>query len=173
MQVPAFGYTTLLVSPVDGPTRFSGSLATSHRSIENEHLKVLVNANGTIDLTDKRSNRTFSGLLAFEQRADIGDGWFHGLAVNDQIDSSIGSPAEVSLTADGIGKATMRIAVSMRVPEEFDFRLMQRSERRATLRIVTDVTLRDGADHLEMETTVENIVRDHRLRALFPTDLPG
>ena len=173
VRVPAFGYTTLLVTPVEGPTRFSGSMATSHRSVENEFLKISVNASGTIDLTDKRSGRTFSGLLAFEQRADIGDGWFHGLAVNDQIFSSIGAPAEVSLIADGIGKATLRIAVSIQVPEEFDFRLMRRSERMATLRVVSDVTLRAGVDHVEVETTVHNTVKDHRLRVLFPTELPG
>ena len=42
LAIPAFGYTTLVVKPVDGPTRFLGSLAVSHRAIENEFIRAQV-----------------------------------------------------------------------------------------------------------------------------------
>ena len=41
------------------------------------------------------------------------------------------------------------------------------------LRIVSEVTLRDGCDRVEISTTVENTVSDHRVRVLFPTGLGG
>jgi alpha-mannosidase/mannosylglycerate hydrolase len=173
LKVPAFGYTTLFVEPSDPPTRYVGTMATSHRTIENEHLTVQANNNGTIDITLKKSGKTFSQLLTFEQRADIGDGWYHGVAVNDQIITSTASAADVALIADGMNKATLRIALTMNVPEAFDFKAMMRSDRLAPLKIVSDITLRRGSHSVEVTTTVQNNVLDHRLRVLMPTNLHG
>ena len=173
LAVPPFGYTTIIVEPFEGPTRYLGSMATSHRTIENEVLRLTVNPNGTLAVLDKRTNHAFDQLLTFEQRADIGDGWFHGVAVNDRIFNSSACFAEVALIADGIDKATLRIDLTMNVPPSFDFRKMEREERMAPLRIVSDVTLRRGTDRIECTTTVHNTVLDHRLRALFPTGLAG
>jgi len=173
VSIPSFGYTTLLVEPVPGPTRYLGSLSPAHDTIETETLRVQVNANGTIKLTDKRTGTTFDQLLIFEQQADIGDGWYHGIAVNDRVHTSTACSADLALIADGIGKATLRIALTMHVPEAFDFRSMTRCERLSPLSITSDVTLRQGTDRVEVTTTVENTVRDHRLRVLFPSNLPG
>lgn len=173
LKVPAFGYTTLFVEPSEPPTRYLGTMATSHRTIENEHLRASVNANGSIDLTIKKSNKTFRDLLTFENRADIGDGWYHGIAANDQIFTSAAATANVALIADGIHKATLRIAVTMNVPDSFDFKSMTRSERSTPLKIVSDITLRQGSDSVEVTTTVHNNVLDHRLRVLFPTEMKG
>jgi alpha-mannosidase/mannosylglycerate hydrolase len=173
LAVPPFGYVTLVVEPSEGPTRYAGSMATSHRTIENEFLQVAVNPNGTLALLDKRAGHAFDQLLTFEQRADIGDGWFHGVAVNDAIFNSSACCADVALIADGIDKATLRIDLTMNVPESFDFRAMARDARKAPLQIVSEVTLRRGIDRVEVKTTVHNTVLDHRLRVLFPTGLAG
>ncbi len=173
LRVPAFGYTMLTVEPVEGPTRYLGTLAPAHNVIENEALRVEAASNGSLTLTDKRTGQVFDWLLTFEDRADIGDGWYHGLAVNDQVFNSAAAHADVALVADGIGKATLRIAVTMHVPAAFNFRSMTRSEETTPLKIVSEVTLRAGADRLEVTTTVENTVQDHRLRVLLPTHLSG
>ncbi len=173
LSVPAFGYTTVLVKAVEGPTRHLGSMAVSHREIENEYFKVKAENNGTVSILDKRSARTYADFLTFEDRADIGDGWYHGVAVNDQVYVSSASGADVGITSDGIGKATLRISVTMNVPGEFDFKEMKRSSRMKPLSIVSDITLRRGADRIEIATRVENTVKDHRVRVLFPTELSG
>jgi len=173
LKVPSFGYTTLIVEPAGEPTRYSGSMRVSHREIENEILSVRAESNGTITLTDKRTGRKYEQLMTFEDRADIGDGWFHGLAVNDQVQFSTAARAEVAVVADGFAKATLQISVSMDLPKEFDFNSMRRSEQTAALKIVSDITLRQGSDRVEVKTTVENNLLDHRLRVLFPTGLTG
>lgn len=173
LAVPALGYTTLLVEEADGPTRYSGTLAPQHDMIENESLRVQVGSNGTLTLTDKRTGKVFEKLLTFEERADIGDGWYHGVAVNDQIFTTLAGSADVALIADGIGKATLRVELTMHVPSSFDFHTMTRSRERTPLRIVSDVTLRSGVDRVEITTTIDNTVLDHRLRVLFPTNLSG
>ena len=169
LKVPAFGYTTVTCKPVAEPTRHpAGKLVTGDRSLENEHLRVTVQDNGSLELHDKRTGQTYNRLLIFEERADIGDGWYHGVAVNDQIFSSTACAADVAVVAEGAQKATLRITNRMKVPQCFEFETaMRRSEVTATLLVDTFVTLRAGADHLELRTVIDNNVRDHRIRVLF------
>lgn len=169
LRIGPFGYTTLVCKPMEGPTRHLGSMLVDDHTIENERLRVSVRPNGTLSLTDKRTKQTYDSLLTFEERADIGDGWYHGVAVNDQIFSSTAAAAEVGVVADGIAKATLKIVVTMNVPREFRFDEMTRSEQTAPLRITSYVTLRKAGEHVEVRTVVENTIRDHRLRVLLPT----
>lgn len=183
LAVPALGYTTLTVregemAPKDEiiaaamlPTRHPATpgLATSERSMANEHLSVTIEANGTLTLTDKRSGQTYDRLLTFENIADIGDGWYHGQAVNDQAFISSAAAADVALVHNGPLSARFRVRTVMRVPAEFAFDRMVRSPQMTDLVIDSLVTLRAGADRVEVKTTVQNNVRDHRLRVLLPS----
>ncbi len=169
VQVPAYGYTRIMCRPVKEPTRYLGSMRVNDHTIANEHLEVAVNANGTLKVTDKRSGQTFDRLLTLEDCADIGDGWYHGMAAQEQAFSSIASPADVALVADGIAKATLMVRVTMQVPERFLFDAFRRSERLAPLVVTHHVTLRRGGTAVEVRTVVENTIRDHRLRVLVPT----
>ncbi len=169
LRIGPYGYTTLLCRPVPGPTRYLGSMLVDDHTIENENLCVSVRPNGTLRLTDKRTKHVYENLLTFEERADIGDGWFHGVAVNDQVFTSAAAAADVALVTDGILRATLKVVVTMNVPAHFRFDDMTRSEQTRPLRITSYVTLRKGADRIEVRTVVENTVRDHRLRVLLPT----
>ena len=169
VKMPAYGYTTVICRPIKEPTRHLGSMAVDDHTIENDRLRVTVNRNGTLGLTDKKTDHTYTNLLTLEDRADIGDGWFHGTTVNEQIYSSIASSADVALTADGIAKATLTIRIPFRVPTSFQFDRMTRSDVTQPLCVTHHVTLRQGSDVVEVHTIVENTIRDHRLRVLFPT----
>jgi len=172
LRIPALGYTTLLVKPEAAVTRHpAGRLLVNARTLENQHLRVTVQCDGSLTLLDKRTGQTYSRLNVFEERADIGDGWYHGVAVNDEIFTSTAAAADVAVVAAGAQAATLRVTTRLEVPERFEFdpTKMQRSRRRVPLVLDSDVTLRAGADHVEIRTTVDNQVRDHRVRALFDT----
>ncbi len=171
LRIPPYGYTTLIVRPVAKgvPTRYVGSMRVDDHTMENEFLRVRVQSNGTLALTDKRNNQTYENLLTFEDGADIGDGWFFGRPANDQVYSSIAAAAETAFVADGIAKCTLKITVNMNLPRAYDFSRHTRAEETSPLRITSYVTLRRGADRVEIETVVENTIRDHRLRVLMPT----
>jgi alpha-mannosidase len=169
LRVPAYGYTTVICRPVKEPTRYLGTLAVDDHTIENDFLKVAVNGNGTLTLTDKRSSQVYDRLLTLEDCADIGDGWYHGVAVNERVFTSIASSADVALTADGLHKATLTIRVTMNLPERFEFGPMVRSQSTKPMTVTHHVTLRKGSDAVEVRTEVDNVIRDHRLRVLFPT----
>jgi alpha-mannosidase/mannosylglycerate hydrolase len=112
----------------------------------------------------------YDRLLTVEDCADIGDGWYHGTAVNEQVFSSVASSAEVALVADGLHNATLTVRLAMNLPERFEFgSKMARSESFKPLIVTHHVTLRKGSEVVEVRTEVDNAVRDHRLRVLFPT----
>ena len=169
LHIPAFGYTTLIVKPVAEPTRHpNAKIVKGDRQLENEHLIVTVNDNGSLTLYDKRSHQTYDRLMIFEDRADIGDGWYHGVAVNDQIISSTAAHAEVAVITDGGQKGVLRITNRLQVPRDFVFETtMRRSSETAELAIQTDVTLRAHADHVELKTVIDNQIKQHRIRVLF------
>ncbi len=177
LEIPALGYTTLNVRPGKPgiPTRYPAipGMVTSECSMENEHLRVMVNPNGSLTLTDKASGQSFERLQTFEDVADIGDGWYHGQAANDQTFVSTACGAEVIQVHDGPYTAVLRIRLSMPIPEAFLFDSMVRSERRVNLSIDSTIILRKGQKYLDIQATVDNPAGDHRLRALFPSGVPA
>lgn len=170
LDLPALGTRTLWVETVAGPTRHPGKgLATGQSRMENEFLSVEIHGNGTLTIQDLESGMVFSSLLTLEDCADIGDGWYHGVAVNDEVFLSEGSSASISMVHNGPNKATFRVEVSFEVPACFDFSQMVRSGQREILKVTHWITLRQGARRIEVTTEANNTIRDHRLRVLFPT----
>ncbi len=173
VQLPPLGYTTLSLRPgqLGMPTlpASGANLVTGVRSMANDYLSVTFETNGAITILDRRSGNSYRGLLTFEDCADIGDGWNHGPATNDEVFLSIASAAEVSLVSHGPLMASFRVRVCMRVPAGFDAQTGGRSTQRADLVIDSLVSLRAGAECVSVQTTVYNTIRDHRLRVLFPS----
>lgn len=173
LELPAMGYTTLTLR-TDGtgkPTRHPEvpALAISERALANEYLMVEVQSNGTLVVEDRFSGARYRDLLTFEDCADIGDGWYHGIAVNDQVFASTAAPAEVALVHNGPLTATLRIRTTMTVPASFELSTMMRSDERCEMIIDSLVTLRRGSRRIEVKTTVDNPACDHRLRVLLPS----
>jgi alpha-mannosidase/mannosylglycerate hydrolase len=137
--------------------------------MENEYLAVAIDPNGTLAVTDKRTGQTYARLLTFEDVADIGDGWYHGQPVNDERFVSSAAAADVALIHDGPLLARFRIRTTLRLPAEFRFDSRTRSEELIPLTLDTQVTLRAGSDRIEVRTGIDNTIKDHRLRVLFPT----
>ena len=173
VRLPALGYTTL-VARLGEPGRStrhpeSPGLATSERSMANEFLEATIEANGALTIRDKRNGQIYTRLLTLEDTADIGDGWFYGIATNDQTFVSTASRASVALVQDGPYLTTFRVRTVLSLPREFDFASMRRSDELSEVLIDSLVSLRPGNDYLEVEMRVENTAKDHRLRVLFPS----
>lgn len=169
LDLPATGFAALLVKPAPMLQRTVGSLRTAPYQATNEYLQVTVNANGTIDLLDKTNGTRFSQLLTFEDRSEIGDGWFHGQTMSDEIALSTGAPAQVSVIHDGPLCVTFRIQVTMNLPKRYDWHSEHRSQDREDLTVISFVTLRKGAKRIEVKTTLRNTLEDHRFRVLCPS----
>ena len=179
LDIPALGYSTLTLrsagQSVGASRQASGSAAVevTGRSLANEFLSVTIEPDGTLTLLDRQTGNTYRDLLAIEDTADMGDGWNFRPAPNDPVLLSNGSQAEISQIYGGPLLAAFLVHVRIDVPEEYDFSTQARSKRHIPLHIESRVWLRAGARQVEIETTVHNTARDHRLRVLFPTQAPA
>lgn len=177
-SVPAMGYAayTVRLGNEEQVERVAmgPSLLTSDRTMENEHLRVTVESNGSLTLLDKQTGEIYRRLLTFEDSADCGDGWNHGPIIGDEVFTSSASSSQVSVVASGAMRCTLRIRTTLRIPARLTADPERwRSDDLIDLPIDSRVTLRKDARRVEVAVTVDNRARNHRLRVLFPTDVAG
>lgn len=179
-NVPAFGYSTFKLVPAKSFGR--GRMTCGLHAMENEHLRVEIDDDGTLSVRHKASGARYDGLNRFEDGGEVGSAWMHIEPAIDRIVSSVGAPVSIALEEDGPLLARFRIDYDMTIPATFDeaggdpWRRLdaggsasRRSEETVPLRITSRVTLRQGARSVEVTTRFENRADYHRLRVLFPT----
>ncbi|GCE48161.1 alpha mannosidase-like protein [Thermosporothrix hazakensis] len=173
-DLPSYGYKTYWLYPrgCDASQKVhsvSSFLGTGHNSIENEHYQVAVDAtNGTLTVTDKRTGAVFRGLNRFIDGGDIGDLYTYCPPEHDML---IGEPLEaprIEVIESGPVRAALRISSRWALPTSCTANRRERSARTAVCTIVSDVALTAGMRRVDIHTRIENKVKDHRLRVLFP-----
>jgi len=174
VSIEAMGYTTLRIrgGKIESHERVKRdpTLVTSHRSMENDTLEVTILPQGTLRLLDKRSGEVYHDLLIYENTADTGDGWYFGQTIGDETHMTGMGQASISLVHDGPYLATFCIRQTLKLPAHFETGdSWKRSDLRREQIIDTYVTLRAGVDHVEVETVIDNVIDDHRMRVLLPT----
>ncbi len=160
-----------ILRPAEGPTRisFDDALGIAPNRLRNGFLDVTAEANGTLTLTELASGQVYRNQLMLEDIADIGDGWFHGVAVTDKSYLSTGGKVALGLTENGPLLARLQIRVEWEVPSEFIWAKGERSAELVPLVVEHRITLRKESCYLEIETTVHNTARDHCLRVHCPS----
>jgi len=158
---------------VDGPTRisFDGALGVAPNRLRNAFLDLTAEPNGTVTLTDLASGKIYQNQLMLEDIADIGDGWFHGIALTDKSYLSTGGETTFGLTENGPLLARLHIRVEWEIPREFDFAKGRRSSDLVPFVVEHLITLRRDSRYAEIETTVHNNAKDHSLRLHCPSGL--
>jgi alpha-mannosidase len=183
-EVPALGYTTFRVDRTGTFRR--GSMVTGTNSMENEHLRVAIDDDGTFTVTHKATGTEFDDLHSFEDCGEGGMAWMHIRLANDEVVSSVGCPVTVSLVEDGPFLTAFRIDYRMMIPAGLDDngsdpwqRLdgignnAKRTAKKVELLVSSTLTLRKDAKALEVTTRFDNVADNHRLRIMFPTNRKG
>ena len=187
-ELPPLGFRKYFATPVAGREEPQELIGKEPGTMENEHLKVTVHADGTLTLEDKATGTLYENLHYFEDEGDQGGPLVFIPPKGEGPYTTKGLPAQVVRVQNGPLMARYRIErewllpaalaseIKIHVPhgmQWIDHGTLQRSEEKTALKIVTEVTLRKGSRHLEFTTTVDNSVKDHRLRVVFPTRLPA
>lgn len=181
-EIPAYGYSTYHVARAPRFAYWPGTLVPEENVLENEHLRVVFNSNGTFDLTHKETGRVFCGLHYFEDSGETGHSWVHMAPERDAILTSLGVPCYIALEESGPLLARIRIDYVMQIPisvedepgidfREGDLNNTGRTKERREMVITSRFTLRAGARRLDIVTSFENTCKHHRLRVVFPTHL--
>ena len=181
-KAPAFGYATYLL--VREPNTSRKGLVCGHNAMQNEHLWVGVNPDGTLCVLHKETGAEFDGLHYFEDGGEAGNAWMHVEPAHDSIVSSQGSPVRISLEENGPLLARYKIERRLEIPIDMEENggdawqrldgcenAARRTDETRELKIRSWVTLRKGARAVEVRTEFDNVCRNHRLRVLFPSGI--
>jgi len=187
-EIPACGFKVLKVEP---KTRFDRrtvwwpemrtsageDISRTPNTLENDHLKVTVAQNGSFDIEDKATGQNYNALHYFEDAGDNGNYWIYYPPYSNLVISSLGCSARIRREDNGPLSATLCVEINMRVParclvpENGIGGSSERSSETKDLLITSWLTLKAGAQRLEIRTRIVNTAEDHRLRVMFPTEI--
>ena len=174
-DVPSVGYRIFYLTPESLPVAQERppvvTASAGDQSMENQHLAVRIEPDGALTVHDKARERTYAGLGYFEDGGDCGDTYDYSYPAQDEVILSRGSAARVTLEAAGPLLARFRIEMELELPASLTADRQTRSEERRTLPIVSFVELAANSRHVEVRTVINNTVKDHRLRVLFPSGI--
>lgn len=182
-DIPAFGYKIIKLSPQElykpevlfwlGTYEYGSQVCGINR-MANKYLDVSVNSDGTFNLTDKATGRTFENMGSFEDGGDVGDYWQRVEPTSNRIYSSLGAKCDIYLACDGPLLTQYVCELVMNVPQKAvtDGRFKNsRSDNYGQIKIKTTLTLKADCPYLEVDIEVDNAVKDHRLRVCMPTGI--
>lgn len=182
-DMPAYSWTTLYLVPAD--TKTAEEDLSQELTLENDHLSVKVNDNGTISVTDLKTNNEYTDLLIFEDVGDIGNEYVFKQPNNEKAIYSLNHLVEAKVTKENSFAKEITLVHEIEVPVsadeqldieqraviEFRNRKAQRVEETKPLRIETKMLLERDSKHLAFSTTFINEMKDHRVRVMFPTGI--
>ena len=172
VDVPAGGYTSYYVQPAEGAQpKVEKGLRVWERGAENEFVRLEIQPDGSLTVTDKRTGIIYQGLNRFEDTEDAGDEYNYSPCPESLTLTTEGLAASITRLHAGPLQATFQVELDFEIPASLTEDGERRSEERVSLPISSQITLFADRPGVYISTTVDNRARDHRLRALFPTPL--
>ncbi len=152
-------------------------------SMENDILRITLHPDGLIDLVDKRSGLSVSGLNRLEDTEDAGDEYDWSPCTHSRTISSAGAAGTVTVSEDtglaGSLTACFDIALpraltadrtarsDLAMPRALTGDRTARSDDTVACPVEVTVRLTAGSDVAEITTRFDNRACDHRLRSVF------
>jgi alpha-mannosidase len=170
-DIPALGWKGLKVLRVEDTPLYPPEIIVGNRSIENEHFKVEADNRGKATLTDKSSGLVYDDMNFFEDSGDVGDEYNYSYPDRDGWVMSNQFAPRITIGEKGPLRASLKIEHRMMVPKEASKDGKSRSSEMTELLVATTFSLTRLSRRVDIQTTVNNICKDHRLRALFSTGI--
>lgn len=137
--------------------------------LENRRCRVCLYADGTLDLTEKDTGRTYAGLGLLLDRGDAGDEYDFSPAGDDMVGTEASHKGTVRVVEGGglIGSAEATYTLSL--PRELQPDRTLRAPERVDCPVTVRVTLRGEDPRVDLDVEFENRAKDHRVQICFPT----
>lgn len=183
-EVPALGYRTYYLETAE-QAQDVDVVSADENVLENDAVKVVVNADGSYNLLDKKTGRMYENLGFYEDTGDMGNEYIYIQDSGKQVVSTKGMKAEISCVERNAFRTVVEICHKMMVPsgmgEELQrqremcidpyTRVANRSSELVEMDVKTVLTLEKSAKGLRVATTICNQAKDHRVRVILPTGL--
>ncbi len=143
---------------------------STHLSIENVFYTVEANPeDGTLTVTDKQTRAVYTGFNRFVDGGDVGD--LYTYCPPEEHDTLISKPVQppkIELVSSGPVSSILRISGHWSLPSACSSTRTERSKDTTDCPIISEVSLIPGVRRIDIHTSVENKIKDHRLRVTFP-----
>lgn len=171
-DVPGFGYRAYRVLGRPGLEPDLRGLSATGLRLENEFLAVQADPkDGTLSILHKPTGMRLTGANRFVDGGDCGDEYNYCPPEQDAIVAAPWEKPVIRLVEAGPARATLEIDLLYRLPEALAPDRSARSPHHIAIPITTRVSLSPGVPRCDIQTTVVNTARDHRLRVLVPTPI--
>lgn len=185
-NIPQFGWKTFALVPVEEiEEKVEKSLFVSENVIENDNLIVKINKNGSLDVTHKNSGKVYTEQGIYEDHGDIGNEYIYMMPVGEEAITTKNDIAQITVLEDSEFRAIVKVKNEIKIPVsadkvldeemrdliEFKYRKAQRVEEYTTMNIFTTYTVERLGKGVKVKSEFVNEALDHRLRALFKTDI--
>ena len=187
-ELPAMGYKTLYAVKTAENNRnmifwhdmrkFDGTeIVKNDNTMENEFLRVRVENNGTVSVTDKKTGRQYSNLNYYEDTGDHGDYWIYYPPYHNRTYNSLGLNCEMWIEENSPLQATIAVKSVMSVPAygivcgNMIKGESKRSDEKTDIEIITRYTLKKSSHCVDVSTVINNTAKDHKMRVIFDTGI--
>jgi len=143
-------------------------LARDGSVLENEFLRAVVREDGRVDLTHKATGATYAGLHYFEDVGDVGDPWLFK-PVGKPVTTS--GAAEIAVVENTPWRAAIEVKVQLELPLARPSTAREGTPEKGRVLLTSRLALTRTGRRLDIETTIDNGCRDHRVRICFPTGI--
>ncbi len=156
---------TLLLSPIAEPMDVTPSRNKGLRIMENECIKVRINENGSVDITDKSSGVAYKNSLIFEDDMDLGDSYnfckYNGPEGSGLVTSE-NTKAKVFKVSDTPMRSVRRVSFTLNI---------DRITGKGEIPVELLLTLDAGSRFVSVAAKISNRLKYHRLRVRIPTGI--
>ncbi|MCU0643525.1 MAG: hypothetical protein MUC94_04630 [bacterium] len=166
-NVPSLGFRTWHVHPNTLAMKnenLIGRIENDLPIMENRYLKISINHNGTIDVFDKETEKSYLNIGYFFDEGEAGHAWVHQ-PVAPFIDTLQSAP-QIGLALNGPLIAMTSIQHHLEIPAKLEDR--KENGKKVQLPIELKVILRKDSRRVEFEIKLNNTAECHRLRFMFP-----
>jgi mannosylglycerate hydrolase len=170
-ELPALGWATYYLCDGDGSDEPEEVFVEAFDSyLQNDVVRVDVQPNGALRVTDRSSGHIYSNINLLEDMADLGDGWEFGPLPADEPINSLQVEARSVLRAATPAYSELHVSYELAIPESLAEGRTARATEEVLLPVDVFIRLLPGNDPaVYIETRIRNVACDHCVRALFPT----
>jgi alpha-mannosidase len=144
-------------------------------TLQNEYIKVDVSENGTINMIDLETLKSYTKILEIDDIGEIGDAYVHRTPQGDSyILSNQFKPMILKQEVSSF-KQSIELVFDMLIPEKIDEATRVRSMKIINQKVVLTLELSKGQRWLNIKYRIENQASDHkmniRINPGFKTDI--
>lgn len=184
-ELPKLGYKTFFLNEGHQTKIHESCLIINQSTLENEFIKVDIHMDGSYTICHKETGKFYPNLGIYENTGDIGNEYMFKKATENEPLTTKGLPAEIKVVENNSLRGSVEIVHYWDIPKMADEKLDQekdqliwhkdrtagRSSKLVTIKLRTLLTLDKAGKGVSVKATIENQAMDHRIRALYPTNL--